>query len=445
MLPAWIRCRACGRPTRNQQHEGEFPLDYRVDLDVYHGPLDLLLYLIRRDELDIYDIPISRILDSYMHYLGELKQLKDAHAIDINVAGEFLVMAATLMEIKSAMLLPRHETAGEPGEKSVAEDLADPRYELVQKLLEYKRLKDSAAGLERKRAEHDARFPRFPARIEGSDEPPPIDLDEVQVWDLLAAFSRLMAEVGQRKPKYHEVTYDDTPIDLHAADIEDRVKREKRLTLRSLIVGRKNKSEMIGVFLALLELVREKRVLVHVVGDTTEFHAEPAQLPQSQGDQPRHKSRRQTATPPSSDGAAQSGASPHTGESAAQNTSAAPGEAALGEAAPENAAAPGASAPGESTRGESATLGDSTTPAGSTPGADIVIEIAPEWHRKTFAHASLGLAPELEAAPDPATENPQAADRPADPRPDTEPVALSDAPRAQSASSSGTSTESAAD
>src|SRR5207302_10889529 len=107
------------------------------------------------------------------------------------------------------------------------------------------------------------RFPRFPAKIEGaSDEPPPVDLDEVQIWDLLAAFNTLMKEVGVRKPKYHEVTYDDTPIDLHAADIEDRLKREPRLTLRALIIGRASKSEMIGVFLALLELIREKKILV---------------------------------------------------------------------------------------------------------------------------------------------------------------------------------------
>ena len=93
-------------------------------------------------------------------------------------------------------------------------------------------------------------------------ELPPVDLDEVQVWDLLAAFDRLMKEVGVRKPKYHEVLYDDTPIDLHAADIEDRLKREGRLTLRQLIIGRKGRSEMIGVFLALLELIREKKIMV---------------------------------------------------------------------------------------------------------------------------------------------------------------------------------------
>lgn len=238
------------------------PREYRVELDVYNGPLDLLLYLLKRDELDIYDIPIARITESYVAYVHMLRGLHESEGLDINVAGDFLVMAATLMEIKSAMLLPRVQ-ASVRGETSAAADLADPRMELVQQLLEYKRIKDSATALERQHELHESRFPRFPAmRDADPNEPPPIDLEEVQMWDLLEAFDRLMNEVGVRKPKYHEVTYDDTPIDLHAADIEDRLKREGKVTLRYLIVGRKSRSEMVGVFLALLELIREKKILV---------------------------------------------------------------------------------------------------------------------------------------------------------------------------------------
>jgi segregation and condensation protein A len=237
-------------------------VEYRVELDVYNGPMDLLLYLLKKDELDIYDIPIARITDSYMQYVAVLKEMR-GQGLDINVAGDFLVMAATLMEIKSAMLLPKAPvTEGAQGASAAAE-LADPRYELVQKLLEYKRFKDNAMALERQQHLHEARFPRYPAKLDGnSDEPPPVDLDEVQIWDLLSAFNKLMKEVGVRKTNYHEVTYDDTPIDLHAADIEDRLKREGRLTLAALIIGRTSKSEMIGIFLALLELIREKKILV---------------------------------------------------------------------------------------------------------------------------------------------------------------------------------------
>lgn len=252
-------------------------MEYRVELDIYNGPLDLLLYLIKRDELDIYDIPISRITDSYFEYVRMLRGLSGQHALDINVAGDFLVMAATLMEIKSAMLLPKPPPV-EGQESSAAEELADPRFELVQKLLEYKRFKDSANELAQRRADHEQRFPRWPAKQDPtSDEPPPVDLDEIQVWDLFSAFNRLMLEVGTRRPKYHEVTYDDTPIDLHAADIEDRLKRDKKLSLRQLIEGRGSKSEMIGIFLALLELVREKKILAtqNETGDDIEIIEAP--------------------------------------------------------------------------------------------------------------------------------------------------------------------------
>ncbi len=107
--------------------------DYRVDLDVFAGPLDLLLYLVRKEEVDIYDIRIARITDQYIRYIEMLKSL------DIDLAGDFLVMAATLMQIKSAMLLPK----AEPGQLG-DDDLSDPRTELIRQLLEYKKFKDAA-------------------------------------------------------------------------------------------------------------------------------------------------------------------------------------------------------------------------------------------------------------------------------------------------------------
>lgn len=278
-------------------------MEYRVELDVFNGPLDLLLYLIKRDELDILDIPIARITDSYIAYLADLRARSREHGLDINVAGDFLVMAATLMEIKSAMLLPR--ASGSPGGETAtaAQELADPRFTLVQQLLEYKRFKDSAMLLARQQATHESRFRRVPAAREGSpDEPPPLDLDEVQVWDLLDAFNRLMDEVG-RQPRLHEVVYDDTPIDLHAADIEDRVAREGRVTLRQLLTGRRSRSEMIGVFLALLELIRQKRVLAATSDspDEIEIIPAPAEHRQQHLETPLHLSGTPTieaTTPP---------------------------------------------------------------------------------------------------------------------------------------------------
>jgi segregation and condensation protein A len=232
-------------------------VDYRVHLDVYDGPLDLLLYLLRRDELDIHDIPIARITDSYMQYVRELKEIA---SLDINTAGEFVVMAATLMEIKSATLLPRQEVPDAQDSNSAAAQLQDPRADLVRQLLDYKRFKDTARLLESRQEQHSQRFARQPAGLPGSDEPPPLDMDEVQIWDLLDAFSKLMRELGVRGPSEHEVVYDDTPLDLHAADIEDRLRRDKHLTLRELVAGRASRSEMIGIFLAILELVRQHRI-----------------------------------------------------------------------------------------------------------------------------------------------------------------------------------------
>ena len=103
-------------------------VEYRVELDVYNGPLDLLLYLIKRDELDIYDIPIQRITDSYVHYVQMLKEIGKEGGFDINVAGEFLVMAATLMEIKSAMLLPKAPPTNADGTTSVAHSIPSPSW-----------------------------------------------------------------------------------------------------------------------------------------------------------------------------------------------------------------------------------------------------------------------------------------------------------------------------
>lgn len=236
-------------------------MDYRVDTEIFHGPMDLLLHLIRRDEIDVRDIPIAKVCDQFCHHVRLLKEM------DIDDVGEFLVMAATLMEVKSAMLLPRPE-AEEGNQVDATQDIGDPRYELVQQLLEYKKLKDAAAMLADRQALREAQLPRQPGPLRRSDveddTPPPLDMEDVQVFDLLEAFGRLMGEVGKRPSRFHEVSYDETPIDLHAADIEDRLRRDGPMRFDSLLVGRNNRSEMIGVFLALLELIREKKVTVEV-------------------------------------------------------------------------------------------------------------------------------------------------------------------------------------
>jgi len=220
--------------------------EYKVQLDVYNGPLDLLLYLIRRDEVDIYDIPIARITEQYCRYCETLRD------IDPNLAGDFLVLAATLMEIKSRLLLPRP-----PTESDEPLDLGDPRSELVRQLLEYKRFKDASVAMAQAARLQAQRWPR--GETPGpEDAAAGVDLEEVQIWDLMAAFTKLLEAIG-RGPVTHDVIVDDTPVALHAADIMDRLVREGSLPLAVIFTGR-TRSEMIGLFLALLELVRQHRV-----------------------------------------------------------------------------------------------------------------------------------------------------------------------------------------
>lgn len=235
--------------------------DYRVELDAYNGPLDLLLFLVKRHEIDLYDIPIAELTKQYLAYLQEIQR------IDVELAGEFLVMAATLMEVKSQMLLPRPEMA-EGGDAEGALDQLDPRYELVQQLLEYKRFKDAAMQLDDRKDEWSHRFPHVPVKgaalsqNDDSAEQIEYDLEDANVADLCEAFTRILESIGQGS-YHHEVVYDDTPVALHADDIIDRLQRLGEggyLTLQDVFVGRQSRSEMIGLFLASLDLVNRKMI-----------------------------------------------------------------------------------------------------------------------------------------------------------------------------------------
>jgi len=219
---------------------------YRVNLDIFAGPLDLLLYLVRKEEVDIYDIPIARITNQYVHYIEMLKSL------DIDLAGDFLVMAATLMQIKSAMLLPQAEP-----EQLQADDLADPRAELIRQLLEYKKFKDAANLLEAVADERKERFARPDSIIERlkPDAEPEIDIEQVSIWDLLEAFDSICKATGTLTDISH--IKDDTPIDLYQIEILRWLQTEGPMILERIFESRTNRVVMIGLFLALLELIRE--------------------------------------------------------------------------------------------------------------------------------------------------------------------------------------------
>jgi segregation and condensation protein A len=225
--------------------------DYRVNLDIFAGPLDLLLYLVRKDEVDIYDIPIAKITDQYIRYIEMLKGL------DIDLAGDFLVMAATLMQIKSAMLLPKAEP-----EHIGIDDLADPRVELIRQLLEYKKFKDAANLLNDVADEQRERFAR-PGTIVDKLEPdaePELDIEQVSIWDLLGAFDSIMKATGSVADISH--IKDDTPIDLYQIEILHRLQTDGPMSFEQIFEPGTNRVVMLGLFLALLELIREKLVWV---------------------------------------------------------------------------------------------------------------------------------------------------------------------------------------
>ena len=218
--------------------------DHRVELEKYSGPLDLLLYLIREEEVDVHDIPIARILERYLEVLQHLETL------DIDQAGEFLVIASLLMQIKSRSLLPRDDP--------LEDEELDPRFELVQMLLEYRRFKEASEVLKAKSSEWAHRF----AAARGPDLPGPapdeVPMADVSVWDLAVSFQRLMDEVGV--PQEREIVYDDTPVEVHMDEILDTIGRRDRVPFRELFPKQPQRHLVAGLFVALLELIKQRRV-----------------------------------------------------------------------------------------------------------------------------------------------------------------------------------------
>ena len=219
--------------------------DFRIRLDqVFQGPLDLLLHLVREQEVEIHEIEINRVIDGYMQYLRAMEQL------DLEFAGEFLVMAATLMAIKSRSLLPTEEVD--------LEDDLDPRDELIQRLVEYRRFKGAAGELEEAAAERAKLTERgWRGEVKAHQEEPTFELGELTPWDLLAQFSRLMREVSAERTE--TIVRDPRPLRWYVENLVESIRDVGHLTLRgaaeSLGTGLTRES-LIGTFCALLELVR---------------------------------------------------------------------------------------------------------------------------------------------------------------------------------------------
>ena len=243
-------------------------MTYKVDLDVYNGPMDLLLYLIRREEVEIKDLPIARIADQYIAYLDVLQGL------DIELAGDFVVMAATLLELKSRALLPRP-----PEIEDEAADEEDPRETLIRQLIEYRRFKEVAGLLDDRGRDMARRFPRqfdedlldrLGAASDAPEEPPDDVLQGVEVWDLIGAFSTVIRTLGYSRPR--EVIYDDTPVEQLAQDLVARLEAERSLLFTQLFAGGRSLNYCVTMFLAVLELIRQRRIGVEQGADFKDFH-----------------------------------------------------------------------------------------------------------------------------------------------------------------------------
>ncbi len=222
-------------------------MTYKVKLNFFEGPLDLLLFLIKKERIDIYDIPIARITEQYLAYLELMKLL------DLSIAGEFLVMAATLMHIKSKMLLP-------PEEGQEEEELEDPREELVRKLLEYKKFKEASARLQEMRDETKGIFLR-----KGSGEKEKFFAGEEEgyfeasLFDLISAFRKVLKNIP--KEKFHAVIKNKFSVSDKIHYIYHMLAGKPSISFLELFRAAASKDEIIATFLAILELMKLREII----------------------------------------------------------------------------------------------------------------------------------------------------------------------------------------
>ncbi|XJZ29097.1 segregation/condensation protein A [Bacillota bacterium Lsc_1132] len=230
-------------------------MQYSVKIDAFEGPLDLLLHLINRLEIDIYDIPVAQITEQYLMYIKTMKELK------LDLASEFLVMAATLLAIKSKMLLPKqeeelleHDPEFELGE--------DPREELVEQLLEYRKFKEAAHGLKQMEEERGLMFTKAPSDLSvyaQETESEKIELN-VTLYDMLAAFQKLLRRKKLQRPLTTKIARQEISIEKRMMEIKDELFRIKGRKSFNELFPYPGKEHIVVTFLAILELIKRKEV-----------------------------------------------------------------------------------------------------------------------------------------------------------------------------------------
>jgi Uncharacterized conserved protein len=223
--------------------------EYKVKFEVFEGPLDLLLYLIKKEEVDIYEVNLTKLATQFIEYIDTMRML------DLEVAGEFLVMAATLMYIKSKELLPVEQQVQTEGE----EEGEDPRWELIRQLVEYKKFKDAAAQLQALESQQENIYPRQPVKIQFEAEATP-KKPEVSIFDLLNAVNSVLQRIA-KKEDARDIFEDKWSVSEKIEHVMKTIEQKPRVRFSELFAEASSRSEVICTFLALLELIRLKQLI----------------------------------------------------------------------------------------------------------------------------------------------------------------------------------------
>jgi len=229
--------------------------DYQVKFPVFEGPLDLLLYLIKKEEVDIYEVNLTQLATQFLEYIEVMREL------DLDIAGEFLVMASTLMYIKSRELLPVEQQVVTEGE----DEGEDPRWELIRQLVEYKKFKDAAAQLATLEAKQEATYARVPVKPVFEDDAP-VAKPQVGLFDLLNAVNAILKRVNQREDLC-DIFEDKWSVSEKIESLRTLILAHSRLRFSELFAGATSRTEVVVTFLALLELIR-----LHVIQCTQSEH-----------------------------------------------------------------------------------------------------------------------------------------------------------------------------
>lgn len=222
---------------------------YQVKLDVFEGPLDLLLHLINQLEIDIYDIPVAEITEQYTNYIHTMQHL------ELDIASEYLVMAATLLSIKSQMLLPKQEI-----EPETDEYMEDPREDLMNRLIEYRKYKEVAEQLKAKETNAEQTFTRAPTIFKGISQKIPMKRGDVSIYDMLGALNKMFERKSWDRPLETKITKIEIPIEQRMEEIVLIAQKHKNGISFDQLFPYHSRSHIVVTFIALLELMKNKQV-----------------------------------------------------------------------------------------------------------------------------------------------------------------------------------------